>query len=88
MEELKSLPPTIMSSSISVQEYLLGNYTTMKAHTMMGDITWSVIRNHLTQKLGTLVEPLTEACKLAFQVELPDSTGKRPTRSAFCFIGS
>lgn len=88
MEELKSLPTTVMSSSISVQEYLLGDYTTMKAHTMMGDVTWSVIRNHLTQKLGTLVEPLNETCKAAFQDELPDCTGERPTHYYFRFIGN
>jgi hypothetical protein len=72
MEELKSLPTTVMSSSISVQEYLLGQYTTMNAHTMMGTITWSVLRNHLTQKLGTLVEPLNETCKVAYLEELPE----------------
>ncbi|KAF2656395.1 cytochrome P450 [Lophiostoma macrostomum CBS 122681] len=74
MEELKSLPPAVMSSSVSVQEYLLGQYTTMNAHTMMGDVTWSVLRNHLTQKLGTLVEPLNATCKAAFQDEFPDCT--------------
>lgn len=73
-----------MSSSISVQEYLLGEYTTMKAHTMMGDVTWGVIRNHLTQKLGTLVEPLNEACKSAFQDELPDCNGE--SSYALCFF--
>jgi hypothetical protein len=81
MEELKSLPPTVMSSSISVEEYLLGQYTTMTAHAMMGDLTWSVLRNHLTQKLGTLVEPLEKACKSAFQDELPDCNGTRPHAS-------
>ncbi|KAF2008890.1 cytochrome P450 [Aaosphaeria arxii CBS 175.79] len=72
MEELKSLPTSVMSSSVSVEEYLLGKYTTMQAHKIMGDITWNVIRNHLTQKLGTLVQPLDETCKMAYEVELPD----------------
>ena len=77
-----------MSSSLSVQEYLLGDYTTMKAHTMMGDVTWGVIRNHLTQKLGTLVEPLNEACESAFQDELPTNCNSEfPKRVTFCFIG-
>lgn len=77
MEELKSLPTTTMSSSISVEEYLLGGFTTMKAHEMLGDITWTVLRNHLTQKLGNLVEPLADAGRKAFRDEMPDCAGKQ-----------
>jgi hypothetical protein len=84
MEELKSLPPTVISSSVSVQEYLLGQYTTMNAHTMMGDITWNVLRSHLTQKLGTLVKPLHATCESTFQDEFPDCTGKALSQAALC----
>jgi hypothetical protein len=41
----------------------------------MGDVTWNVIRNHLTQKLGVLVKPLEQACKDAFEDEFPNSNG-------------
>lgn len=84
MEELKSLPTNIISSSLSIEEYLSGQYTTMTAHNMMGDITFSSLRTYLIQKLPNLVERLNDSCKSAYRDELPDCTGEY----LFCFYDS
>ncbi|KAF2233369.1 cytochrome P450 [Viridothelium virens] len=72
IDELKSQPESVASSSLAVDKYFLGSYTSLNAYRMMGKVTWNVIHSHLTQKLGTLVRPLSERCKLAFEKEFPD----------------
>ena len=88
IDELKSLPEEILSSShavsevssypflyldlaqLTVPEYFVGSYTTMNL-SMMGAITWHVVRNRLTQSLFDLVAPLEEACFEAFEEYFP-----------------
>lgn len=70
MEELKSVPASVLSSSHAVSDYFLGAYTTLD-HSMFGHATWDVVRKYLTQRLGPLVRPLAEECEIAFREEIP-----------------